>query len=163
MEALSEIKENIRKIASQTGAGTIFTAEVKAVDGETCSIDLDGLVLNDVRLRAVVNSENSKILVTPKIGSNVLVADMNGDKCSLAVIGYSEVDKIEIDCNDKIIINGGNNSGMVKIKELTQKLNELVNKFNAHTHPVPNGTSSTTTTPASAFNQSDYENTKITQ
>ncbi len=130
MEPLSEIKENIRKIASPKGVVSIFTAQVKSVDGETCSIDLDGLVLNDVRLRAVVNNENSKILVTPKVGSNVTVADMNGDKCGMAVIGYSEVDRIEIDCADKIVINGSDNKGLVKIDKLTEKLNAIEQDIN---------------------------------
>lgn len=162
MDNLSSIKESIRKIVGGK-VFPAFTAKVDGVDGETCSVSIDGVTLTDVRLRAVVNSEDSKILVTPKVGSYVLLTDLSGGKFTdLAVINYSEVDKIEITATDKIVINGGDNKGLVKIDKLTEKLNDLVEKFNAHTHTVPNGTSSPTSTPASAFNKSDYEDTKIT-
>ena len=134
MEPLSEIRKSIRGMAARTGKSGCFTAKVKTVNGETCSVELDGLTLTDVRLRAVVNGENSKILVTPEIGSYVLVSDLAGDLSQLAVVGCSEVKKIEVD-TDKVIFNGGSNYGLIKIKELTDKLNELVKKFNQHTHP----------------------------
>lgn len=168
MNPLSEIKESIQKMASKGGAGIVFTAKVKAVDGDTCSVELDGLTLTDVRLRAVVNGENSKILVTPETGSYVLVADLAGDLSQLVVVGYSEVEKIEVDA-DNIVFNGGDNKGLIKIEKLTQKLNDLVRTFNNHTHQVnttggPTAQSGTTAipSPASEFDKSFYEDTKIT-
>lgn len=158
-----------------TGKAGCFTAKVKAVDDDTCSVELDGLTLTDVRLRAVVNGENSKILVTPETGSYVLVADLAGDLSQLVVVGYSEVKKIEVD-TDKIIFNGGENKGLIQIEKLTQKLNELVDKFNQHTHtgtfsgaigeiPV-SGTINSTSIPIPIiqpfFVKSDYEDDKIT-
>lgn len=175
MDPLSEIKESIKKMTSKGGAGIVFTAKVKSVDGETCNVELEGITLTDVRLRAVVNGENSKILVTPKTDSYVLVVDLAGNLSQLAVVGYSEVEKIEVD-TDKIIFNGGNNEGLIQIKKLTDKLNELVNKFNQHTHPgqfsgmigsIPvSGTIEATSIPMQIpepfFVKSDYEDTKIT-
>jgi hypothetical protein len=175
MEPLSEIRKSIQGMVKGTGKAGCFTAKVKAVDDDTCSVELDGLTLTDVRLRAVVNGENSKILVTPETGSYVLVADLAGDLSQLVVVGYSEVKKIEVD-TDKIIFNGGNNEGLIQIKELTNKLNELVNKFNQHTHPGQfsgmigsisvSGTIEATSIPMQIpepfFVKSDYEDTKIT-
>ena len=67
--------------------------------------------------------------------------------------------------------NGGGNKGLVKIEELTQKLNQLVQQFNTHTHAVTGATDSTPpiavsgttaiTTPAPSFNKSQYEDTKV--
>lgn len=162
MDPLSEIREKIKRIANGNGSFTCFTAKVTSVDGETCDVELEGMKLTDVRLRAVMNGEDSKILVTPKIGSHVLVVDLSGNLSQLAVVGYSEVEKIEIDANDKIIFNGGNNNGLIQIDKLTQKLNELVNTFNGHTHPVPNGASSTPTTEAATFDKNFYEDINIT-
>ncbi len=62
MDPLSEIREKIKRIANGNGSFTCFTAKVVSVDGETCDVELDGMKLTDVRLRAVVNGENSKIL-----------------------------------------------------------------------------------------------------
>ena len=170
MDPLSEIRKSIRGMATRTGKSGCFTAKVKAVNGETCSVELDGLTLTDVRLRAVVNGENSKILVTPKTDSYVLIADLSGNLSQLVVVGYSEVEKIEIDAENKIIFNGGNNHGLVNIDDLTQKLNELVNTFNSHTHNVKttgtaaaqSGTSAVPSTEASQFDKSFYEDTNIT-
>ena len=75
---------------------------------------------------------------------------------------------------NQTIFNQGNNQGLVKIQELTNKLNELVNEvnamrnvFNSHTHsgvlsgPSSTGTPSATQGPISTFNKSDYENTDV--
>lgn len=130
MDPLSEIKEKIKRIANGNNSFTCFTAKVTSVDGETCDVELESMKLTDVRLRAVVNGENSKILVTPKTDSYVLIADLSGNLSQLAVVGYSEVEKIEINATDKIIFNGGNNKGLVKIEELTQKLNAIEQDIN---------------------------------
>lgn len=131
MNELSQIKESIRKIASQNCSQMVFTAKVESVDGEKCSVSVDGLTITDVRLRSVINGENSKILITPEQDSYVMVIDLSGGHFSnLAVIGYSQIEKIEIDANDKIILNGGNNHGLVKIEELTQKLNSIERDIN---------------------------------
>lgn len=73
---------------------------------------------------------------------------------------------------DNVLFNGGNNEGLINIKELTDKLNQLIDTFNNHTHTIPALTvvEATTTKPsnssspgskANKFNQSDYEDTKI--
>lgn len=177
MDPLSEIKESIKKMTSKGGAGIVFTAKVKSVDGETCNVELEGITLTDVRLRAVVNGENSKILVTPKTDSYVLVVDLAGDLSQLAVVGYSEVEKIEVD-TDKIIFNGGSNHGLVKIEELKRNLDTLKNYIMALQSAVSNGlasvgegTTANGATGEEAFNFAmtgrsinfeDMENAKIT-
>ena len=119
MNPLSEIRKSIKGMAS--GNGRLFTAKVLSADGETCCVDIDGLVVSDVRLRAVVNGEESGILITPKTGSYVTVADLSGDLTRLVAVGFSEVEKIEI--------NGGRLGGLVNIKELVNRLNYIENKI----------------------------------
>ena len=80
MDIYSQIKQKIRNIA---GSGSnnmpvMFTAQVKNLSGETCTVMLDELPITDVRLRAVINGKSEKILITPKIGSYVLVTDLSG-------------------------------------------------------------------------------------
>lgn len=153
-----------------TKGQSIFTAKVLSTDGETCCVDIDGLVVSDVRLRAVVNGEESGVLITPKTGSYVTVADLSGDLTRLTVVGFSEVEKIEANADDKIVFNGGQNKGLIQIERLTQKLNDLVNTFNQHVHMVSttggptaqSGTSQPPTSPAGSFDKSDYEDTKVT-
>lgn len=83
---------------------------------------------------------------------------------------------IHIDSPTNIIINQGTNEGLIKIRELTDKLNQLVSEieilrkaFNTHTHSGIQPGSGTTNIPTSLdnkviseFKQEDYENTKVT-
>ena len=159
MNPLSEIRKSIKGMTS--GNGRLFTAKVLSADGEKCCVDIDGLVVSDVQLRAVVNGEESGILITPKIGSYVTVADLSGDLTRIVVVGFSEVEKISIDAETDIVINGGGYGGLIKIEDLVDELNRLVQTFNSHTHVVPNGTSNAPSTLASSFSTSTLENTKI--
>ncbi|MDE5544537.1 MAG: hypothetical protein K2I83_03920 [Bacteroidales bacterium] len=79
-------------------------------------------------------------------------------------------DKVTIDANSEIVFNGGNNQGLVKIKELTDKINTLVKAFNGHTHTISGtadsvgkftGSTQTSETQAEELQQSAYEDTKI--
>jgi hypothetical protein len=178
MDSLSEIRESIRNMAAGTGGARIFTAKVMGTDGDTCCVDIDGLVVSDVRLRAVVNGEESGILVTPKTDSYVTVADMSGNLTRLVVVGFSEVEKIEVNADDKIIFNGGENHGLVKIEELKNNLDTLKNYVEAMKAAVSaglsaigagtaaNGATGKTTFESSMVSQSinfeDMEDTNIT-
>ena len=111
MDPLSEIRESIRNMSSGNGSAGIFTAKVLSTDGESCCVEIDGLVVSDVQLRAVVNGEESGILITPKTGSYVTVADLSGNLTRIVVVGFSEVEKISIDAETDIVINGGGYGG----------------------------------------------------
>ena len=89
------------------------------------------------------------------------VADLSGDLTRIVVVGFSEVEKISIDAETDIVINGGGYGGLIKIEDLVDELNRLVQTFNSHTHVVPNGTSNAPSTLASSFSTSTLENTKI--
>lgn len=119
MNSLSEIRKSIIGMAS--GNGGLFTAKVLSTDGETCCVEIDGLVVSGVQLRAVVNGEESGILITPKTGSYVTVADLSGNLTRIVVVGFSEVEEIKI--------NGGQLGGLVKIEKLVDRLNYIENKI----------------------------------
>ena len=121
MNPLNEIRKSIASMSSGNGRAGLYTAKVLSADGETCCVDIDGLTASDVQLRAVVNGEESGILVTPKTGSHVTVADLSGDLTRLVVIGFSEVEKVEI--------NGGHNGGLINIEDLVKRLNYIEDKI----------------------------------
>lgn len=169
MDDFSRIKRSIRQIAGHREM--LYVGRVKSVDGETCTVQFDDLTLSDVRLRAVVNGKESKMLITPACGSYVTVIDPDNAMTDLLVIAYSEIEKVEIDC-DKVSFNGGENDGLIKITELTNKLNELVDAFNKHTHSGvitavtgqavgKPGNTGTPVSTAETFTKSDYEDEKV--
>lgn len=149
-----EIREELLKLLNRRS--WFLVAKVTKVSGETCTIDANGLEIEGVRLKAVEDGDENSLLVTPKVGSMVLVADISGGELrELVVIAYSGVETIQI--------NGGNNGGLININDLVNKLNELVNVFNNHTHQVT--TSGSATAPlvrALEFIKADLEDTKIT-
>lgn len=129
MGRAQDIKELIRAIAGQ-GDGLMFVGEVKSVDGDSCTVAVGQLELTDVRLTAASDGEEGKLLLTPKEGSKVLVADLgSGTMRDLAVVGYTQVDKIEASCS-QITLNGGGNGGLVKIEKLTERLNKIEQDIN---------------------------------
>lgn len=128
-DVYTEIKRRIRGMAGQH-TPLLLTGKVESVDGETCSVSVGDLKLTDVRLRSVVNGEESKLLITPKTGSFVTVIDLSGELRELEVIGYSEIEAIDINCNGIITFNGGDHEGLVVAKDVTTKLNAIEREIN---------------------------------
>lgn len=143
-----------------------FLATVTAVNEETIDVKAgDGTEYLDVHLKAAINAKGG-IIIKPATGSTVLVGNIEGSS-RLYVAMFSEM--------EEVIFNQGEN-GMVQIKQLTAKINELVKAFNSHVHSgvitgvsggsgapavgTP-GNSAKPTSQASEFKQTDYEDTKI--
>lgn len=141
----------------------------------TCTLLDDELEIPGVRLKTIVG-ENKGIVKIPKVGTYVL-AILDEDTNEWVVMMAEEYDRIlvivgssTIEMTDgSILVNGGNLGGMVKIAELTNKLNALVNSYNNHTHQVNTAGSATAQTgtamaiiaKAAAFSKSDYEDLKF--
>lgn len=157
MNEYSKLKEYLSGFG---GKGIAITQGiVKSVTCNLCDVEIGNIVIPDVRIRASELDDAGEMLVTPKIGSAVILGSLSGDLSQLVVL---RVDHIE-----SIIINGGKLGGLVNIEQLTDKINELVNTFNTHTHNVtvshPGGTFTTVTpgSSASSFNKDDYEDENI--
>ncbi|MCQ2351261.1 MAG: hypothetical protein MJ003_04730 [Paludibacteraceae bacterium] len=139
MDVYSKIKNSIKEMGGNLLPG-LKIAKVVSCSGYTCTVQIDTIQLKDVRLRAVINNNEDKVLLTPKTGSYVLVYDMSDGKMrDLVVMSCSEVEKIEIKTENTTVdidkngvsINGGNLGGLVKISELTNKLNAIENDINS--------------------------------
>lgn len=122
--------ENIRKAHGQ--AMWVCQGIVKAVDGVTCTCEIGDMTLAGIRLRSSVTDRDRQMLVVPKTGSAVTLGCLRGDLSEMVVL---QVDEVE-----SITINGGELGGLIKIQELTDKINALVDKFNSHTHTLATGT-----------------------
>lgn len=162
---------------------------------------LDGTsAVLDVRMKTIADSASESFVNVPKDGSQVVVGFHSNTVAQCIVVQESEkilinTETIEsnstnktdtiaeiykIICDDvqvtseSFVFNGSANVGIIKIIELTEKLNnlvtevnELTSKFNNHKHvSVQAGTqvSGITDLPSTgmtSFFKSDYENTKI--
>jgi len=69
---------------------------------------------------------------------------------------------VKLASNGNVELNGTGNLGLVKITELTAKLNAHITEYNTHMHPTAAlGSPSVPSVPGTVFVASDYENTKV--
>lgn len=158
MDGIKDLAQAINDKIDRAQAGAkarLRFVECTAVDWDGKTMDAkgadDGVPYLDVFLGL------GSVYVKPAIGSNCLIAMVDGENSVAFLIAAEKVDAVEIE--SKVVFNGGGNGEMVKIDALTAAMNKLVSAFNTHTHPS-NGTPPVK--PAAMFNKSDYADTKIT-
>lgn len=161
MDNNKRLADNIRKMVGG-GRITVYQGIVKSVEGITCTVSFGSLDVEGVRLRASLTENESNLLIVPKTGTAVTVGSLSGDLAQLVVLAVDEV--------ESITINGGKLGGLINIEVLTDKINELVDAFNEHTHQVnttgsatsQTGTAAAPASKAASFDKKDYEDNKIT-
>lgn len=169
MATEAEIRRRLQEMAGLYAPDVSVISRVADVDQEACTctlVDDDGQEFFEVRLRPVTG-RNKSMLQVPKAGSFVLAVRIENTE-EWMVVACDEIERMQlivgnselVITEDDILINGGKLGGLVKISELTAKLNLLVNTYNTHTH---SGNGVTTTMLAAAFSKGDYENKNIKQ
>lgn len=171
-----ECAEALRDIVGKEPFQT-FVAKVTKVDGAKCTVKrlFDDMEIEDVRLNCST-TENEGVVIVPKRDSMVLITSIDGRYWFVSQC--SEVEKITIDATDKIVFNGGQNKGLVKIEELKKNLDSLKQYVEAMQNAISEGltavgagTAASGETGATMFqtemlgqviNFEDMEDTKIT-
>lgn len=139
--AASEVRRLIQNIVGDMTNLPIHGV-VTAVDGETCSVLLvGGLVVSDVRLKATVTGNKRKVLLTPKIGSEVMMISSDTSVANLTVVSIDEVDKIEIVTEDISIIVDDKVSVLNDNFNLAQVLSDLCDLLKTFQVTTPVGPS----------------------
>jgi hypothetical protein len=187
--------EAIRNAIKKIGGSPrpfIQVGAVQSVDWakRTCVVKLpNGLEFENVRLRAVANEKKEGVCLKPKKDSQVTIAEVDGRETQLEVIGYTEVDAIEVLMQDieltiedgkvklkakEIIINDGDNKGVPILDKLVSRFNDLEKAltqiktvFASHTHTCA-APASSSSPPASPLTYTvptskgaDFENKKV--
>lgn len=114
MRSESEIAESIKALAATPEAS--ITAIVTHVDlnAMECDVDPPGMApIPGVRLRAAKGVTDGVVQI-PKIGGSVVVAPIGGSEEHYYVAQCAEV--------DKIVMNNGENGGLVKVLPLVDGL-----------------------------------------
>lgn len=89
----------------QQSGQTFFPATVESVEGNTCTVKVDGLSISDVRLKATTTKTDNQVLLTPMEGSDVLVGSLAGDYNNLFILSADVIDTIEITCNGQNLMD----------------------------------------------------------
>ncbi len=186
---MGDLRNIIRQLAQPDGETVPLVCTVDAVDKTARTIDCTPLNENapllGVNLQANQGSDFGLVLF-PKVGAFVVVGFI-ADGAAPVMLCTDELERAEIVIgdssvvidSDRITINDGSLGGLVKVAELTEKLNGLkdtvntfIDLFNAHTHvttatvgasasPGLLSAPASKAAPAQPFVRSDYENEKV--
>lgn len=136
--------EAIRRIVSSQIKPDILLGTVTEFDATKwlATVKLNnGAEVDEVRVKAVINDQESGILVEPKIGSYVLCGLIDSKIESLFIIGYSEIEKFRIKA-PAIELNGDAFGGIIKLQELEANLKALKDYVTALKSATASGLSS---------------------
>ncbi len=187
MNKLEELNRVFKNLFPQPTI--LITAEVVSVEGDTCTVKFnDDLKVGNVRLRPTGSDTTTKLLLTPRIGSFVLLGSQSGDYNNCNVLQVEEPAKLEITgeklalsidiAAGTITINNGELGGLVKIQELKDNLQSIADFVNAVNGALPGafsaigaGAAANGATGASTYNNAmagktiaikDMEDTNVT-
>lgn len=155
---------------NRSGTGS-FLATVKEVKEETIDVVAgDGTEYFDVQLKAAIGLDTeSGMIIKPAVESTVLVSSIEGSNrlyvemfSGIDAITFTKMNEINFSEVKKMVINKGENGGLVKIEKLVELLEDIKTKFNSHVHNVSATTAEAPTIPIGSFTQSDLEDKNIT-
>lgn len=135
MDKIAKLGEALRRIAAPDGV-FITIAEVVSIQGDTCTVRVsDTLEVDGVRLRASRKALGERLLITPAVGSDVLVGSLSGDWKEIAVLSVDSADKIEyskgslsmvLDARTgEMVFNGGSLGGMVVLGKMVEWMQKV--------------------------------------
>jgi hypothetical protein len=106
----------ISKVSKKTQQTAIVDGEVIAVnkDAKTCTVKVDEREIPKVRINSILEAGTNVIDVFPSVGSKVVCGVVEGNPMDMYVIDTNDI--------DEIIINGGENGGLVITPTLVQEL-----------------------------------------
>lgn len=206
MNGSATIRRAVETLAGVKGTDKVsmVAAEVTSVDeaARTCNVDvITGIGQTTIENVQLMASIDDGVLLIPAIGSTIIVSyssynqpfvSLFSELAKIVLVAGQENASIQIDedgvlleiAETKLLIsdgltqfNQGSLGGLVKVIELTQKLNNLeskvndiISKFNSHTHILTlstgTGSAAATSNPVSGTltptQRGDIENTKIT-
>ncbi len=98
---MSEIDQLLAQVikgnTKQTKGFVLFVGTVKAVEGDTCTVD----DYEDIRLNAIIEETDSQFTVYPKVGSKVVIGRLKNTN-SMFVIGVSDIEKLIIKIDNQV-------------------------------------------------------------
>jgi hypothetical protein len=121
------LQEAIRLMVNPLIKPDILLAKVIEFDADKwlATVELNTtLKIDEVRVRAVVNTELNGMFIEPKDGSYVLVGLIEGKIENLFVITFSEIVKYHLKA-DLIEFNGDAFGGIAKVQEIEANLNAI--------------------------------------
>ena len=171
MDAIGRLIASINQTVDGARQAQIRFVECVSVDWDNKTMDAkgsnDGVEYLDVTLGFGYTD------IKPVVGSVCLIGIIDGQEVVTFLINAENVELVETKAKN-IIFNGGDNLGLAKVKELTERFNKietafnsLLNEYKIHNHTHPQGVTTGFVVPPITSNISqtkikDIENPNIT-
>ncbi|MDR3327093.1 MAG: hypothetical protein LBT04_03025 [Prevotellaceae bacterium] len=123
-----QIREGIRALAGKRTPTILGIVSDIDEQNRTCTITDDNVPYYDVRLQCITAGK-SGIVVIPADQSQALMLEIEGSG-EWALIMCEKVNKVLIDAENEIIINGGDNGGLVKVEKMVEWMQKVYNDLN---------------------------------
>lgn len=127
MDAIGKLVENMKRGNDGARQAQIRFVECVSVDWDNKTMDAKGTGDGVEYLDVILGFGYSDI--KPVAGSLCLIGIIDGQEVVTFLINAEEVELVETKA-EKIVFNGGKNAGLVKVKELTEKVNALEKDLN---------------------------------
>lgn len=97
---------------------------VKSVEGNSCTLEREGMAgLHDVRLNAVLGDFEDYILITPKVGSEVMYMQVGGVIEENCIVHFTEIESVEIKIKDCVFLV---KDGKIRLKNKETDLKDIL-------------------------------------
>lgn len=154
-----KIQEAIQILAGVKNTDRVYISDARVISvnlsARTCSVILVGGKMENTITARLMSAVDDGVFIIPAVDSNVTV--IYSEYVEPLVIQYSEV--------EKIIFRGGEFGGVIKIDNLTLKLNEMVQHINTELIKIQIAFNSLSVAyvqiPLNPFVKTDYENEQI--
>ncbi len=152
--------EAIKKIIDNKSSSI---GKVVEITGNTCKVERENLPpLEDVRLNAIEGDFSNKIIIFPKIGSEVLCLIIGGDKEETAVVQYTEIDKVLIEIDGaKFEMSGGKFQIKNEASDQKKITNDTLDALKSAIILTPNGPGKFADSTKLKFNQIKQDNQNL--
>lgn len=140
-----KVRKALLKLIKETVPTISLIAKVKAVDEVyyTCDVvPIDGgAIYHDVRLKATIDGNDNGMISIPKVGSLVIISNLNNNHDVYYVSRFTSVIKwhLKIDSGSALVFddqgnitfNNGNLGGLIKIDDLKTQWDANINATGA--------------------------------
>lgn len=144
MDRVAKLRENLKQFVNARPVLPVFGV-VRSVEGDTCTVEVDGLELSDVRLKTTADAAET-LLIIPTVGSRVMMLSVDGSIDNLTVVKSDHSDKIlakngsfemEVD-----LVSGkiGAKNATTGLYELFDQLQNILKLLKVYTPSGPSGT-----------------------
>lgn len=128
MDRIAKLKEQLIQTVGTKVSYPIF-GTVKSIQGDTCTVSVNGLELSDVRLKTTADGA-ADLLLVPAENSRVMMLSTDGSIDNLTIVKMDKVDKI-LSANGSFKMEIDLVGGKIGMRNSTTGLYELFNQLQA--------------------------------